>query len=305
MPGAEDSRPRIIVRKKKGGHGAHHGGAWKVAYADFVTAMMALFMVLWLLTQADMRLRQQIAQYFREQGILPGGSIVNPEANEAKKRDPGVVARDIMIIQGSAEQERLEGEKRALDEALAKAAKDDPDLAALRDQVIIQVTDAGLSIQVVDKGKDLLFDVSSAELKPALLSLLKQLARQLGHLPNPVQLGGHTDSRPFPPEAGITNWELAFNRANNARKVLETNGLRPGQIHRVISYADSEPLVVEKPLADDNRRLTILDPGGAAGARARAARAGRRAPRRAAAGHAARARRRLTPDGVPIRGRRS
>jgi chemotaxis protein MotB len=258
MAAAEDSRPRIIVKKKRSGHSAHHGGAWKVAYADFVTAMMALFMVLWLLTQADMRLRQQIAQYFREQGILPGGSIVNPDANEVKGRDPKVVGRDVMVIQGNAEQERLEGEMKALDEALDKAAKENPELAQLRDQVIIQVTDQGLSIQVVDKGKDLLFDVSSAELKPALLALLKQLAHQLGQLPNPIQLGGHTDSRPFPVEAVTSNWDLAFNRANNARKILEMSGLRPGQIHRVISYADSEPLVVENPLADENRRLSIL-----------------------------------------------
>src|SRR5262249_61682218 len=138
---------------------------------------------------------------------------------------------------------RPEGEMTALDEALDKAAKENPELAALRDQVIIQVTDQGLSIQVVDKGKDLLFDVSSAELKPALLALLKQLAHQLGQMPNPIQLGGHTDSRPFPVEAVTTNWDLAFNRANNARRVLELNGLRPGQIHRVISYADSEPLI--------------------------------------------------------------
>jgi chemotaxis protein MotB len=254
----DEARPRVIIKKKKGGHGAHHGGAWKVAYADFVTAMMALFMVLWLLTQADMRLKEQIAQYFRSPGVLPGGAIVNPENNAAKSREPQVVAKEILVVEGDAEQARLEEQKHALDEALAKAAKESPELAELKDQVIIQVTDAGLSIQVVDKGRDLLFDLSSAELKPALLTLLKQLARHLGHLPNPIEVGGHTDSRPFAPQAGITNWELAFVRANNARKVLETNGLRANQIKRVISYADSEPLVPENPLADENRRLSIL-----------------------------------------------
>ncbi len=254
----EDPKPRIIIKKKRGGHGGAHGGAWKVAYADFVTAMMALFMVLWLLTQADMRLRQQIAQYFRDPGVLPGGAIVNSDGNTAKSKEPQVVTKEILVLQGKAEQERLEGEKKAIDQALAQAVKESPELAALRDQVIVQVTDRGLSVQVVDKGKDLLFDLSSAELKPALILLLKHLAHELGHLPNPVQLGGHTDSRPYPPSAAMTNWELAFNRANNARKVLETNGIRSGQIHQVISYADTEPLVPENPLADENRRLSIL-----------------------------------------------
>jgi chemotaxis protein MotB len=255
---ANEERPRIIIRKKKGGHAAPHGGAWKVAYADFVTAMMALFMVLWLLTQADMKLKEQIAEYFRSPGVLPGGAIVSSESNTAKSREPQVVSKEILVVEGDAEQARLEGEMKALDQALAKAAAENPELDALKDQVIIQVTPAGLSIQVVDKGRDLLFDLSSAELKPALMTLLKELARQLGHLPNPIELGGHTDSRPYPPQATMTNWELAFARANNARRILETNGLRPNQIKRVTSFADSEPLVPENPLADENRRLSIL-----------------------------------------------
>src|SRR5499433_1837247 len=105
----------IIIIKRKGRHGAHHGGAWKVAYADFVTAMMALFMVLWLLTQADMKLRQQIAQYFRDQGVLPGGSIISSETQASKSREPHVVSKDIIVVQGQAEQERLEGEKKAIE----------------------------------------------------------------------------------------------------------------------------------------------------------------------------------------------
>ena len=253
---AEDARPVIIKRVKKRAHAAHHGGAWKVAYADFVTAMMALFMVLWLLTQADMKLRQQIAQYFRDQGVLSGGMAINTELAVARSREPKVMAEDILLVQG--EEEHLKAEKKAIDEALAKAAKEDPQLAILKDQVIVQVTDQGLSIQVVDKGKDLLFDLSSADLKPALVGLLKRLSEQLGGLPNHVQIGGHTDSRPFPPNASITNWELSTARANAARRVLEANGLWPGQVTRVIGYADSEPLNPTNPLADENRRLSIL-----------------------------------------------
>src|SRR5207244_11076758 len=120
---------------------------------------------------------------------------------------------------------------------------------------------AGASTPRAAQGHALRFDRSSARLKPAPVSLLKQLGRRLGHLPNRIQLGGHTDSRPFPPEVAVTNWDLAFARANNARRVLEASGLWPGQIHRVIGYADSEPLVPEAPLADENRRLSILEIG--------------------------------------------
>src|ERR1051326_434711 len=251
-------QPRVIVKKKRTAHAAPHGGAWKVAYADFVTAMMALFIVLWLLTQADVRLRQQIAQYFRQPGVLASGTMIDGQARDAKSEEPKVVSRDLVVVEGDGEQELLEGQKKAIEDALKQAATESADMAALRDQVIIQVTDAGLSIQVVDKGKDLLFDLSSARLKPALVELLKRLAAQLGRLPNHIQIGGHTDSRPFAPDAGITNWELAFARANAARRVLETNGLWNGQIHRIVGYADSEPLVPENPLADENRRLSIL-----------------------------------------------
>ena len=227
----------------------HFGAAWKVAYADFTTAMMALFVVLWLLTQADMRLRQQISQYFRQPGVLPGGAIISTDADQAHSR-----TRELLVAPGQGEEALLEDEKKAIEAALARR----PELALVRDQVIVQVTEAGLSIQVVDKGRDLLFDPSSARLKPALVSLLKQLGRQLTRLPNHIQIGGHTDSRPFPAEVAMTNWDLAFARANNARRVLEASGLWPGQIHRVVGYADSEPLVPEDPLADENRRLSIL-----------------------------------------------
>jgi chemotaxis protein MotB len=255
---AGEDKPRVIIKRKKGHAAAHHGGAWKVAYADFVTAMMALFIVLWLLTQADMQMKQQIAQYFRDPGILPSGSFLSPDSATQKEKDPKLMAKELIVLQGDAEQEALEGEKKSLDQAMDRAMKENPELAMLRDQVIVQVTDAGLSIQVVDVGRDMLFDLSSAKLKPALMQLLKHIAAELGRLPNHIQVGGHTDSRPFPTDATISNWELAFARANAARRVMEANGLWPGQINRVVGYADSEPLIPTDPLADENRRLSIL-----------------------------------------------
>ncbi|HYC23083.1 MAG TPA: flagellar motor protein MotB [Candidatus Bathyarchaeia archaeon] len=267
-----NDKPRVIIKRKKGGHGGHHGGAWKVAYADFVTAMMALFMVLWLLTQADMKLRSQIAQYFRNPGVLPGGSVISQEANAQKSRDPQVVSKDILIVQSRAdqglpesgenkrlaEQKQFEVQAKAIEEAVQQAASQTPELAALKDEVIIEVNDAGLSIQVVDKGRNMLFDLSSAELKPPLIVLLKKMSAILGRLPNHIEIGGHTDSRPYPTQSTKTNWELSFERANNARRILESNGMRAGQITRVLAYADSNPLVPDNPMADENRRLSIL-----------------------------------------------
>ncbi len=242
----------MVSRRRMRPH--HFGAAWKVAYADFTTAMMALFVVLWLLTQADLRLRQQIAQYFRQPGVLPGGATISADPREARSHTPRVVARELLVASGQGEEALLEDAKKAIEASLLRRT----DLAPVRDQVIVQVTEAGLSIQVVDKGHDLLFDLASPRLKPGLISLLKQLGRQLGRLPNRIQIGGHTDSRPFPAEVAMTNWDLAFARANNARRVLEASGLWAGQIHRVVGYADSEPLVPEDPLADENRRLSIL-----------------------------------------------
>ncbi|MCW5889566.1 MAG: OmpA family protein [bacterium] len=254
---ADEPRPRIVV-KKKGGHGAHHGGAWKVAYADFVTAMMALFMVLWLLTQADLKLRQQIAQYFRNPGVLVGGAMINAEMNESRSREPKVISMDVTVVSGDAEEELLQNRLREIEEIIEQKATEDPVLGEIKDQVLVQVTEQGLSIQVIDKGRTMLFDVSSAELKPPVVKLLSSIAGMLGSMPNPIWIGGHTDSRPYPSASAMTNWELSFRRADAARRILEANGLRRGQVERVQSYADSEPVIPENPLADENRRLSIL-----------------------------------------------
>jgi chemotaxis protein MotB len=258
LPGAQErdrltadmDQPRVVVKKKRALRAVHYGGAWKVAYADFVTAMMAVFIVLWLFTQADTTLRHQIAQYFRDPGVLP--------SRASKSREARMVPPQIPVAHGDGEKDFLEGQKRTIEEALRRAAAGSPEVARVRDEVVIQVTDAGLSIEVVDDGRELLFDLASARLKPALLELLRRLGTELGRLPNQIQIGGHTDGRPFAPDAGISNWELAFARANAARRVLEASGLRPGQIHRVVGYANSEPLVPDNPLADANRRLSIL-----------------------------------------------
>ena len=263
-PGAGDKRPIIIVKKKKGGGHGHHGGAWKVAYADFVTAMMALFIVLWLLTQADAKLKQQLAQFFRNPGIMPGGAAINNVPASSKSDRSNMMGSDVTIVMGNrptgdalAEQASLEQGAEEVKEAVKQLGKESPDLSEMNNEVAVEVTPEGLSIEMIDKGKDILFDSASADLKPGLVALLKKLAPMLGKMPNGVQVGGHTDARPYK-AAGKSNWDLSFDRANKARQVLEASGLRPGQSARVLSYASSEPANPRDPMASENRRLTIL-----------------------------------------------
>ena len=244
--------PIIIVKKVKG-HGGHHGGAWKVAYADFVTAMMALFIVLWLLAQTDQSTRERLSQYFRT-GVLSGApSVMNGGT--------GVQQNGYVDVNGVASQTSEQGRLKETAEKIEKEIKAmqtrDANLAALAGQIKVSVTDFGLLIQILDGGDDLIFDVSSSELKPALVSLLERLAPVLATLDNQLQVHGHTDARPFPAGSTRTNWSLSFERADRARSVLERSGVRQGQIAGVFAHGSNAPLVKD-PKSSVNRRLAIL-----------------------------------------------
>ena len=256
-------QPQVVVKwkKKKGHGGGHHGGAWKVAYADFITCMFALFLVLWLLTQADLKLRQELARYFRNAGVQSGGSMLGDKLETAKTNQNKPLEAALTIVQGAGEElEALRGQAKEIQEALERSAGSD--FGALKDHVRVEVTEEGLEIQIVDSGssgkKGLLFDLSSAALKPELVALLKELAGHLKTLPNHIEIGGHTDARPYAAKAVLSNWDLSFQRANNARSVLEQSGIRPNQILRISAYGAEKPLNVADPLADENRRLSIL-----------------------------------------------
>ncbi len=253
--------PQVVVKwkKRKAHGGGHHGGAWKVAYADFITCMFALFLVLWLLTQADLKLRQELARYFRNSGVQSGGSMLGKNLETAKTNQARPLEASLTIVQGSGEElEALRGHAKEIQEALEHG----PEFAAIKEHVRVEVTSEGLEIQVVDSGasgrKGLLFDLSSAALKPELIALLKELAGHLRELPNHIEIGGHTDARPFATGSGLSNWDLSFQRANNARTVLESAGLRPGQVLRVSAYGSEKLLNPADPLADENRRLSIV-----------------------------------------------
>lgn len=247
---------RIIIIKKKGkGHGGHHGGAWKVAYADFVTAMMAFFMVMWLLAQTDQSTRQQLSEYFRT-GVFSGApSVLNGGSGIQNKGYFDVVGQSMM----QPEQKAFERVAAAVRAAMQRSIAEDPSLKKLSEQLKVSVTEEGLLIQILDgSGDDLLFDRSSADLKPRLNQLLEMIAPVLGRLDNKIQVHGHTDAKPFPAGSNRSNWQLSFERADAARLVLEKNGLQKGQVGGVFAHGASALYNTKEPYAPENRRLAIL-----------------------------------------------
>ncbi len=254
-PAGGGGGPKIIIIKKKGkGHGGHHGGAWKVAYADFVTAMMALFMVMWLLAQTDQTTRQKLSEYFRT-GMFSGApSVLNGGSGIQEMAFFDVVGRSNMQPE-SAAFEQVSLAVRAL---IRRTTDENPDMKDLGKNIRVSVTAEGLLITILDGGNDLLFDRASSDLKPRLVGLLEQLAPILKTLDNTLQIHGHTDARQFPKGSGRSNWQLSFERADRARAVLEETGLRKGQIAGVYAHGDTSLINPKEPFAAENRRLAIL-----------------------------------------------
>jgi chemotaxis protein MotB len=244
----------IIIKKKAKNHGGHHGGAWKVAYADFVTAMMALFMVMWLLSQTDQEQRQKLSEYFRT-GMFSGAPSVLTGGSGVQDRGYfDVVGRSSMQPEATA----FEQISLAVRAKMQRTTDENPDLKDLAKNVRVSVTEDGLLITIIDGGKDLMFDSSSSELRPRLVALLELLAPIVGQLDNQIQVHGHTDGRSFPKGSNRTNWQLSFERADNARGVLERSGLRKGQVAGVFAHGDSALINTKEPFAPENRRLAIL-----------------------------------------------
>lgn len=250
----EDNKEVIIIKKgRKGGHDGGHGGAWKVAYADFVTAMMALFIVLWIVGQND-KVKNSVAQYFNDpgafhttsrdkSGILPDSQTVNP-LKSGMEQDGAKVDEILKLKAEGAE--------------LTKAIKNTPTLEKFKDKVDITVTKEGLRIDLVEESEGLFFDIGSATLKPEAIGLLRVIAGRIGRMPNHLAIEGHTDSRPYSRAGDYSNWELSSDRANAARRVLEQNGLAEGQCVAVNGFADRRLKAPERPLDFSNRRTSIL-----------------------------------------------
>ncbi len=242
----ETEKPVRRRPKKAKGHAAHHGGAWKVAYADFVTAMMALFLVLWLVSQADTKLKQAIANYFRSPGVfdtMQGGIL--SQAKKISKEPENLTSKD-------DEQALFAAAK-----SIQKQFNDRPEFSKYKEQVKVEVTEEGLRIQLVDKAERFSFPSGSAEVTADARAILAQIAISICSLPNKINIGGHTDSKVFGSNNGYTNWELSADRANAARRVLESNCVKPEQIRRIVGFADTEPMDPADPYSPANRRISI------------------------------------------------
>jgi chemotaxis protein MotB len=251
---APKNAPIVIVKKRRGGHGGHHGGAWKVAYADFVTAMMAFFLVLWILGQSK-AVKAAIGQYFRDPGVfdqarsdgpIPGGAAgLDPESPPAPRRERTPVGYE---DEGKA----LEKSAHAIRQALAAM----PELAAMTKGVDIFMTAEGMRIELQEVSDSTFFDSGSAVPEPGTERVLESIARELAAVPNDIIIEGHTDSRQYQATAGqYTNWELSTDRANAARRVMMKSVGR--SVRGIRGYADTF-LRFPDPLDPRNRRVSIL-----------------------------------------------
>ena len=243
-------------KKKPEGHAAHHGGAWKVAYADFVTAMMALFMVMWLLASTDAHTRHEIADYFRS-GILPNASMA---MNGGATFKPSIMERSPVPGTSADEIDELKELAQAVQDEINQMASDDPAIANLKKLVTIRITNDGALIELVDQPglESALFDLGASRLKTPLVDFLTKMAPDLGKLPNKIEIYGNTDARPFAAGSNKTNWDLSYERATVARNILEANGIRADQIVGVMARGASDLRNPGDPLAAENRRWSIL-----------------------------------------------
>jgi len=243
----------VIIIKKKGGHGGHHGGAWKVAYADFVTAMMALFMVLWLVSQTDQAERKVISHYFRT-GVFPEGGVSLIEMGEGIQEGRAAFIDPSRVIEAKTEQASLQQTAQNIERAVQQQTA----LESAKKSIKIRTIDRGLLIEILDGGDDMYFDLSSSKLKPRLISLLQAMAPALAGISNPLEIHGHTDARPFPKDAGKDNWVLSFERASAARDILEHAGVPEKKFHGVFAHGATDLYAPKEPEAPMNRRIAIL-----------------------------------------------
>jgi chemotaxis protein MotB len=234
---AEPAKPIIII-KKKGGHGGHHGGAWKVAYADFVTAMMALFIVLWLLNSSK-KVQEAVGGYFKD----PTGKSKKVGNNQAGSGENFTLTKDDMP---------------KLKDELQKAVRKMADFEKFKNQVEMTITPEGLRIELLESDAGTFFESGSAKPSANGTELLSMLSQELSGLPNKVMVEGHTDSKPYNGKRDYGNWELSADRANSARRLMQADGLRADQVSEVRGYADQALRVPDDPMNASNRRITLI-----------------------------------------------
>ena len=272
-----DREMLIVVRRARRKKHGHHGGAWKVAYADFVTAMMAFFLVMWLIGVGTKQQRAAIAEYFKNPSMVAGTATMAPPgqmgpggaSDSAIKlggamdmpHGPGKDRRaatratpaDVEKLAREREKERLESLMQQLHAAIDKSQALEP----FKDQLLLDITPEGLRIQIVDKQNRPMFDTGSATLKPYTVAILHELAGFIDQAPNKASISGHTDDAPYNGN-GYGNWELSADRANAARRALLDGGLEEAKIARVVGLAASVPFDKANPSDPINRRISII-----------------------------------------------
>ena len=260
--GEEQQRPIVIKKIKKGDHG-HHGGAWKIAYADFVTAMMAFFLLMWLLSSVSQGALAGISEYFRtplKVALLGGdgaGDATSPikGGGEDLTRSAGQVNRSNIVTDERKERVLL----NKLSQKITQAIESNQTLKQFKDQITLEMTPEGLRVQIIDEKNRPMFDSGSASLLPHTRLLLQEMAKILNDVPNRLSISGHTDATPFAAgERGYSNWELSADRANAARRELLLGGMTEQKMLRVTGLAAANPLDQTNPTNPINRRITII-----------------------------------------------
>ncbi len=240
--------PPIIIVRKKGGHGGHHGGAWKVAYADFVTAMMALFIVLWL-TNSSKPIQLAVSGYFKD----PSGTGKQIGSSQPGPKETG------SNLAGSGENFKLTKQNMGeLKEQLQRSIRSITDLDKLKKNIEMTVTSEGLRIELLESAGGTFFDSGSATLNQSGRELVTLLAVELGKVPNHVSVEGHTDAKPYSGKGSYSNRELSTDRANAARRLMQQSGLRGDQVSQVRGFADQRLRNAKDPLDPSNRRVSII-----------------------------------------------
>lgn len=259
----------IVVKKKARGHGhGHHGGAWKVAYADFVTAMMAFFLLLWLLASTTKEQKAGIAHYFNPpsnsseygggQGIMKGSSVIAADES-APEETPVMPPAQADTKDDMAVQAKEDAMFRQVAEQIKRAVMNVPELKALMDNMLIDMTPEGLRITVTDSRDRPLFEEGKAVMFDYTRQMMAVVTAVLGPLPNSLALGGHTDVVPFRgANPTYTNWELSSDRANSTRRVMMEEGMPERRIGRVAGFGSQQPLLVDQPENPKNARITII-----------------------------------------------
>jgi chemotaxis protein MotB len=273
---SDDTQQPIVVKKIKKGGGGAHGGAWKIAYADFVTAMMAFFLLMWLLGSTSQGDLKGIADYFNtplkvalaggsgsgdsSSVVKGGGNDLTSAHGQVKKGDIEAERKTINLQRLKADFERVEKLKlESMKGELEKLIDSNATLQQFKNQLLIDITSEGLRIQIIDEKNRPMFDSSSADLKPYTRIILREIGKALNAVPNRITLSGHTDAAQFGGgEKGFSNWELSANRANSSRREMITGGMDEFKVLRVVGLSSTVLFDKNDPLSSTNRRISIV-----------------------------------------------